>query len=78
MSAATKKAVVETVKSFLRYMWFGALALAITFAEATLTDGTVSGTTAVVLTLVIKLVDTYVHNNKKMDVNGLAPSILQK
>lgn len=87
-----KKALIEVLKSFGRFMWFGLLALISTFLVNVLADGSLShivvtiagqqlDMTYVVLTglgLLIKMIDRYVHANKNIELNGIAPTILQK
>jgi putative flippase GtrA len=74
----SKKALLETGKELLRYLWFGLLALIVAFVEAKLTDGTVSGNLALVVALAIRALDKYVHANKQIDSKGLAPEVLQR
>jgi hypothetical protein len=87
-----KKALIEVGKSFLRFVWFGLLALVGTFLTNLVASGqldnivvdfnglavNLSVVVLAVITGIIKLLDKYVHESKNIDSNGLAPSILQK
>lgn len=87
-----KKALIELAKSFARFIWFGLLALVVTFLTSLVTSGqfnnetvTVSGITfnvGVVLVagigLVIKAIDKYIHDNDNTNSNGIAPKFLQR
>lgn len=91
-----KKAIIETLKSAGRFVWFGLLGVIVLalgtlvvspqIATATI-DFVIYGQTITisvgaiivgVIGVLIKGIDTYIHNNKKIDSNGLAPSFLQK
>lgn len=92
MDAAKRKALVETVKSIARGLYFAILgligvALTALATSGAITDVTVSvGSLKVNLAVVIlaaigfvaKTIDTYVNKNKNIDSNGIAPSFLQK
>lgn len=80
ISSATKKAIIETVKEFLRFMWFGAIALVVTYLQAQISDpdAGINEMLVLVIGLVIRLLDKYVHENRSIKVNGLAPAVLQK
>lgn len=92
MDAAKRKALLETLKSIGRGLWFGLLGLIVVALTALATSGniadmgiTVGGFTvnySVIILAVVgylaKLIDTYVHNNENVNANGLAPSFLQK
>ena len=87
-----KKAIIETIKSAARFVWFGLLALVVVALGALVTDPNIIGAVVevqgikvsigVVLVAVIgyliKLIDTYIHNNKQIKINGIAPGFLQK
>jgi hypothetical protein len=87
-----KKAIIETLKSAGRFVWFGLLSLVVVALGAIITDVnvvsavidlhglkiSVGAVLVAVLGYLIKLIDTYIHNNKKIDSNGLAPNFLQK
>lgn len=92
MDVSNKKALVETLKSAGRFLWFGILGLIATVLTALSANGSVTNSTLyignlqvnmsiVVLALfsiVIKAIDTYVHNNDTVSSNGLAPAFLQQ
>jgi hypothetical protein len=92
MDAAKKKALLETLKSLGRGIWFGLLGLVVVALTALATSGqiadmgvTVGGFTlnySVIILAVVgylaKAIDTYVHKNDNIAANGIAPSFLQK
>lgn len=85
-------AVVEVVKSFARFIYFGVLGLIGTFvvslaanpslanAHVTIAGATVSVGFVIVAGLsgLAKLIDRYVRSSENNDLNGIAPSFLQK
>lgn len=92
MDDAKRKALIETLKSIGRGLWFGVLGLIAVALTALATSGAVSDVTVVVagvsinLSFVIlavvgfvaKTIDTYIHKNDNIQSNGIAPSFLQK
>ena len=92
MSEAQRIAIIETLKSIGRGLWFAILGLVVTaltaFAtsgavtKATITIGTISINIAFVVVAVVgfgtKAIDTYIHKNENITSNGIAPSFLQK
>lgn len=92
MDPIKRKALVETLKSLGRGIWFGLLGLVVVALTALVTSGqvsdvnvTIAGLTvnlAIVIVAVVgyivKLLDTYIHNNQNIDAQGLAPNFLQK
>lgn len=78
MSNAQIVAIREVVKAFLRYLWFGLIGLVVAYLQAQLTTGHPSEKTIFIVGLIVTLLDRYVHTNKKIDANGLAPGFLQK
>jgi uncharacterized membrane-anchored protein len=92
MDDAKKSALIETLKSIGRGLWFGVLGLIAVALTALATSGAVSDITVVVagvsinLSFVIlavvgfvaKTIDTYIHKNDNIQSNGIAPSFLQK
>lgn len=92
MDQAKRTALIETVKSIARGLWFAILGLIVTaltaFAtsgavtEATITVGGMSINIAFVIVAIIgfiaKAIDTYIHKNENIASNGIAPSFLQK
>lgn len=92
MDDAKRTALIETLKSIGRGLWFGVLGLIAVALTALATSGAVSDITVVVtgvsinLSFVIlavagfvaKTIDTYIHKNDKIQSNGIAPSFLQK
>lgn len=87
-----KNALIELGKSVLRMIWFGFLALIITALTAIASDGQITNATVTigdsviqvgfilvgVIGFVIKAIDRYIHKSENNDLNGIAPSILQK
>lgn len=92
MDPVQRKALIETLKSVGRGLWFGILGLIVVALTAVATSGNISnmGVTVAGFTLnlsviilavvgyVAKIIDTYVHKNENIASNGLAPSFLQK
>lgn len=86
------KALVETLKSAGRAVWFAFLAIIITALTGLATDGAVTNATVelggqtvqvgfllvTVIGLLIKLLDRYIHKSRGTELNGLAPTVLQK
>jgi hypothetical protein len=92
MDTAKKQALIETLKSIGRGLWFGILGLVAVALAALATSGnisdiniTVAGMTvnlSVIIVAVIgflaKSIDKYIHENDNLASNGIAPSFLQK
>lgn len=92
MDDAKRKALIETLKSIGRGLWFGILGLIVVALTALASSGAVTDVTVVVggltvnLAVVIvavvgflaKTIDTYIHKNDNINSNGLAPTFLQK
>jgi hypothetical protein len=92
MDPVERKALIETLKSVGRGLWFGILGLVVVALTALATSGSISdvqinvGSLTINLAYVIlaavgfiaKTIDTYVHKNDKIAINGLAPTFLQK
>lgn len=87
-----KKALVELLKSFARFMYFGGLGLVSTFLVSLATNTDVMNTvwtfqgfslqvgSWIVLGagFVAKAIDLYVKKNKNVPLNGIAPKFLQR
>jgi uncharacterized membrane protein (DUF485 family) len=85
-----RKALTETFKSFLRFMYFGFLGLIGTYITQFLANTDMENTVVsiggvlmpvgvVVVTVlagVVKLIDRYIHTNKNINLNGITPSDL--
>lgn len=92
MDDVKRNALIETLKSIGRGLWFGILGLVVVALTALATSGAVSDINVVVagvsinLSFVIlavvgfiaKTIDTYIHKNDNINSNGLAPGFLQK
>lgn len=92
MDEVKRKAIIETLKSVGRGLWFGILGLVAVALTALATSGAIADVTVVVAGLSVNLsfvilavigflakaVDTYVHKNKNLESNGIAPTFLQK
>lgn len=92
MSAAKRKALIETLKSIARGLWFGILGLVVVALTALASSGAVTDVTvtvggitvnlAIVIVAVVgflaKTIDTYIHKDKNLKSNGIAPTFLQK
>lgn len=89
-----KQAIIETIKSVARALYFGLLGVVMLIltvistdpdiAKSTITlpvyDITLSiGTIIVAVTASIaKIIDRYIHKSKDIPMNGIAPTFLQK
>jgi drug/metabolite transporter (DMT)-like permease len=92
MDDAKRKALIETLKSVGRGLWFGILGLIVVALTALATSGDVSNVNVTVAGLTVNLsvvivavvgfiaksIDTYIHKNDNLSSNGIAPSFLQK
>lgn len=86
-----KQAIIETLKSAGRYVWFGLLGVVgatltavIAAPEVVQATVNISGLEVsvgfiivAVLGTLIKAIDSYIHNNKNIKTNGIAPPFLQ-
>lgn len=86
-----RKAIIELLKSIGRFVWFsflGILAAALTMlatsgeiAAITITLAGFSVNAGVLVagavSLTVKAIDRYIHENKNIDSNGIAPNGLQ-
>lgn len=91
MNPVKRKALMETLKSIGRGLWFALMGLIVVALTAIVTSGQITdmGVSVAGFTLnlsviilavvgyVIKLLDTYIHNNQAIGSNGLAPGFLQ-
>jgi hypothetical protein len=92
MDQAKRKALLETLKSIGRGLWFGLLGLIVVALTALASSGALTGVNVTIgsatinlayvilaaVGFIAKTIDTYVHKNDKIAINGLAPSFLQK
>lgn len=92
MDSTKRKALIETLKSIGRGLWFAILGLIAVALTALATSGAINDVTvtvagaqinvAYILLAVIgfaaKSIDTYVHKNDNINANGIAPTFLQK
>ena len=92
MNSVDVKARIETLKSIARGVWFGLLGLVAAGLAAVVSSGAVADVyvhvagltlnlTVVIVAAVgflLKVIDTYLHKNDNVSVNGIAPSFLQK
>lgn len=91
MNTAQRNAIIETLKSIGRGLWFGILGLVVVALTALVNSGSISGINVTVagltvnLTVLIvavvgfiaKVIDKYVHENEAIPANGIAPRFLQ-
>lgn len=68
-----KDAIISTVKEGLRIALFAALSALIAWASNKLAGLDPSSSTVVIGTILIRLVDKYVHENKDINAKGIAP-----
>lgn len=92
MNEQKRIAIIETLKSIGRGLWFGILGLIVVALTTLASSGSVADITTVVagvsinLSVIIlavvgflaKTIDTYIHKNDNMKSNGIAPKFLQK
>jgi drug/metabolite transporter (DMT)-like permease len=92
MDEAKRTAIIETLKSIGRGLWFAILGLIVVALTALASSSeisnisiTIAGLTvnlSVVIVAVVgfiaKTIDTYIHKNENIDINGIAPGFLQK
>ena len=92
MSEVQRTAIIETLKSIGRGLWFGILGLIVVALTAITSSGDISNITITIAGLTVNLsvvivavvgfiaktIDTYIHKNENIDSNGIAPSFLQK
>lgn len=92
MSDVQRKAILETLKSIGRGLYFGILGLIVVALTALASSGAITDVTVTIAGLnvnlayvilavvgfIAKAIDTYVHRNIDINSNGIAPSFLQK
>lgn len=92
MDEAKRKALLETLRSVGRGLWFGILGLIVVALTALASSGAITDVSVnvggltinlayvilAVVGFVAKAIDTYVHKNENLPSNGIAPSFLQK
>lgn len=92
MDEVKRKALVETLKSIGRGLWFGVLGLVVVALTALASSGDISNVNVTVAGLTVNLsviilavvgflaksIDTYVHKNDHINSNGIAPAFLQR
>jgi len=92
MDEVKQKALIETLKSIGRGLWFGVLGLVVVALTALASSGDISNVSITIAGLTVNLsvvilavvgfvaksIDTYIHKNDNIDSNGIAPSFLQK
>ena len=78
MKKYDKEALIELLKSFGRFVWFGACGLTIAWLSRTFLDGATDVTmTTIVVGFIIKAIDQYIHENAGIKSNGIALPFLQ-
>lgn len=68
-----KQALIELIKEGLRIALFAAISAVLSWATTQIADLPPDSVYAVVGTLILRLVDKYVHENKEVKAKGLAP-----
>lgn len=68
-----KKAVVEAVKLVLRIALFGALSTVVTWALNVFLPGLPEGEIRTILTVLVTMLDKYIHENPAIESKGIAP-----
>lgn len=88
----SKKAFIELLKAFARFMWFGFLGLIVAFLTSLAAGGNITNITIDILgqtlnvgflivaaiTFIAKGIDKYIHDNPSTTSNGIALPFLQK
>lgn len=86
-----KESIIELLKSAGRYVWFALLGIIVVALTALLSAPEVVAATVkigdftisvgfilvAVIASIIKGIDLYIHNNKDINSNGIAPPFLQ-
>lgn len=92
MDESKRKALVETIKSIARGLWFGILGLVVAALTALASSGAITGVNinvngleinlsyviVALIGFIAKAIDTYIHKNENIPSNGIAPNFLQK
>lgn len=69
----TKEAVIETIKEGFRIAFFAALAALVAWGTQHFTKLDPGSIQVVVGTIVLRLLDKYIHENSKIDFTGISP-----
>lgn len=68
-----KKAIQEATKELLRIAFFGALASVLSWVTTKVANLDPNSSYALIATIVLRIADKFVHENKDINANGLAP-----
>lgn len=68
-----KQAIIEAVKELARIAFFGAIAAVLSWATTKIANIDPNSVYAVVGTIVLRVVDKWVHENENVKAGGLAP-----
>lgn len=68
-----KEAIIKTAKEVGRIAFFGALSALGLYVASLLTTLNPSDLQFIILTVVGRAIDKYVHENEDIDANGVAP-----
>ena len=91
MNKMDKKAFIELLKSFGRFIWFGVLGLIVAFLTSLVAGNAFTDLTVMILgqsfnigfiivavvAFVTKAIDRYIHENESIKAEGIAPTFLQ-
>lgn len=78
LSLQSKTALKETIKEFLRYVWFGLVGLVVAYLQAKLLNTKDVTSVTIIVGFVVKFLDSYIHKNEAIPIHGLAPNFLQR
>lgn len=67
------KALLETLKEGLRIALFAGLSILVAWGSAQLTDMDPSSIIVISGTVVLRLIDKFVHDNENINAGGIAP-----
>ena len=73
MKVTTKDALISTMKEAGRIAILAAASAVITFGYAELANMPTDTTSAIVLTVILRLADKFIHKNDAIEENGLVP-----
>lgn len=66
-------AIIEALKELARYIFFGAIALLIMWVQSHVTSWGISDIEVAIITLALRGIDKWVHENEDIDLNGIVP-----
>lgn len=73
MKVTTKDALISTLKEAGRIAFLAAASAVATFGYAELANVPTDTTLGIVLTVILRLADKFIHKNEAIEGNGLVP-----